>query len=179
MNWEALGAAGELVSAVAVVISLVYLAIQLRTNSKTMRANGSWSAEMSWADLNDKAAHNPQYSLLATKAVTPDAKLSDFTEAEQAQLWFSFLSVFQTTQAQYFMWKDDCLSEEIWVYRGSWLRSYIVIPLIAEYWQQMKSQNLLSSNFIAEIEQEKGLEHYKPSIAKAGDDSSGTKKNGT
>jgi hypothetical protein len=179
VNWEALGAAGEVVGAVAVVISLVYLALQLRTNSRTLRANGSWSAEMSWADLNDKTAHDPEYSLLVSKAASPEANLADFNESEQAQLWFSFLSVFQTTQAQYFMWKDGCLSDEVWNYRSSWFRSYILIPLVGVFWQQTKSQNLLSTDFITEIELERGKEHYVPYVDAIGAQSTDREHSGT
>ena len=38
MTIESLGSVGELIGGVAVVISLVYLAIQVRQNSKTTRA---------------------------------------------------------------------------------------------------------------------------------------------
>ena len=37
MNWNALGAIGELIGALAVVITLVYLAIQTRENTKAVR----------------------------------------------------------------------------------------------------------------------------------------------
>lgn len=38
MNWNALGAVGEIVGAVAVVVSLVYLAIQIRFSARTARS---------------------------------------------------------------------------------------------------------------------------------------------
>ena len=34
MNWEALGAIGEIVGAVAVVVTLGYLAVQIRKNTR-------------------------------------------------------------------------------------------------------------------------------------------------
>ena len=37
MNWEALGAIGEIVGAVAVVVTLGYLAVQIRQNTRSMR----------------------------------------------------------------------------------------------------------------------------------------------
>ena len=37
MNWDAIGAIGEIVGAFAVVLSLVYLAIQIRTQNKESR----------------------------------------------------------------------------------------------------------------------------------------------
>ena len=36
MNWEALGAIGEVVGAIAVVLTLAYLAIQVRQNSNAL-----------------------------------------------------------------------------------------------------------------------------------------------
>jgi len=37
MNWEALGAIGEIVGAVAVVVTLVYLAVQIRQNTRSAK----------------------------------------------------------------------------------------------------------------------------------------------
>ena len=39
MNWEALGAIGEIVGAVAVVLTLGYLAVQIRQNTRSVRAS--------------------------------------------------------------------------------------------------------------------------------------------
>jgi hypothetical protein len=39
LNWEAVGAIGEIVSAVAVLITLVYLAVQIRQNNRQIEAN--------------------------------------------------------------------------------------------------------------------------------------------
>ena len=39
MNWDALGALAELAGATAVVITLIYLALQLRQNSRLVKAS--------------------------------------------------------------------------------------------------------------------------------------------
>ena len=38
MNWEAIGAIGEIIGALAVFVTLVYLAIQIRQNTKAIQA---------------------------------------------------------------------------------------------------------------------------------------------
>ena len=38
MNWEAIGAVGELVGALAVLVTLVYLSMQIRQNTKSVQA---------------------------------------------------------------------------------------------------------------------------------------------
>ena len=44
MNWEAIGAIGEFMGGVVVVVSLVYLAAQIRQSNRHAEA----SAELSW-----------------------------------------------------------------------------------------------------------------------------------
>ena len=43
MNWEAIGAVGESLSAVAVLITLVYLAVQIRQNTHAMKISAMTS----------------------------------------------------------------------------------------------------------------------------------------
>jgi hypothetical protein len=42
MNWEALGAIGEIVGAVAVIVTLRYLAVQIRGGCELERLASSW-----------------------------------------------------------------------------------------------------------------------------------------
>ena len=54
MSWDAIGAIGEVVGAIAVVISLLYLASQIRTSNKTARqsANQELMGGISeWVDM--------------------------------------------------------------------------------------------------------------------------------
>ena len=39
MNWEAIGAISQMIGALAVVVSLVYLALQIRQNTKQLEQN--------------------------------------------------------------------------------------------------------------------------------------------
>ena len=156
MNWEAIGSAGEIISAVAVVVSLVYLAVQLRTNSKTLKASAAWDAETVFADLNIKVALDPEFSAIAMRYNSPDASIDDFTETERSQVWFALASVFQLVQAQYFLWKEGSLPDEVWEYRVAFVRNFILLPVVGANWQQMKPQNILSVEFVNEVELEKG-----------------------
>jgi hypothetical protein len=50
MNWEAIAAIGEVLGAVAVVITLVYLAKQLRENTKSIKLQ---SVEATFKEWNE------------------------------------------------------------------------------------------------------------------------------
>ena len=70
MNWEAIGAIGETLGAVAVVVSLLYLAAQIRQNSRivkgasaqaitqTIQSELRWSSDM--GDILVKVFNNPE-----------------------------------------------------------------------------------------------------------------------
>lgn len=53
MNWDAIGAVGELVDAVAVIVTFIYLAGQLRQNAKALRSSTYQAfndSSFSWVD---------------------------------------------------------------------------------------------------------------------------------
>jgi hypothetical protein len=59
MNWEAIGAIGEAVGAVAVVASLVYLAVQIRQNTKSVQAATFQSIAEGLADASYRLIDPP------------------------------------------------------------------------------------------------------------------------
>jgi hypothetical protein len=51
MNWQAIGAIGEIGGAVAVLVSLIYLATQIRQNTKMMRSSAKQELTISTQNL--------------------------------------------------------------------------------------------------------------------------------
>ena len=91
MNWEAIGAIGEVVGAIAVVATLAYLAVQLRQNTQSSR-NASWQAIIGMlVDLDVTEATDPQLSSFIQKAEDAPESLTDeqywkFKRIAQARL---------------------------------------------------------------------------------------------
>ena len=52
MNWEAIGAVGETVGAIAVIISLVYLALQVRSGTRALKTENRDSSFQSLMEFN-------------------------------------------------------------------------------------------------------------------------------
>jgi hypothetical protein len=59
MNWEAMGAIGEIVSAVGVIATLGYLALQVRQNSNVTRSATRQAISSVQADLGLRMAESP------------------------------------------------------------------------------------------------------------------------
>ena len=53
MTLEELYYISQIVAAVAIFASLVYVAIQTRQNSRLMRAKAAWDAQTAIAEIND------------------------------------------------------------------------------------------------------------------------------
>ena len=64
MNWEAIGAIGEIIGAIAVVITLVYLSSQLRQNTKATKQSTSREIAEDGSDWTYRLIENPEIAEL-------------------------------------------------------------------------------------------------------------------
>ena len=165
MNWEAVGAIGETIGALGVVVSLVYLAIQLRTNSQTLKANAAWDAEVLWGEANVSIGEKSEVALLVHRAAAADAKAEDFSEEERAAIYFLIRGALQYAQAQWWLWKEGNLPDEIWTMRRRWARNYINAPLMNAVWNDEIKQYILTEDFVRDVMsiEPDGEIYYSPS----------------
>ena len=68
MNWEAIGALSEFVGAIAVVITLVYLAIQIRQNTRAIRLDTGHDITEEYRDIFALMAENRELAELVHRA---------------------------------------------------------------------------------------------------------------
>jgi hypothetical protein len=80
MNWEAISAIGEIVGSIAVVVTLIYLAMQIRQTNNISQFNAVKELLKQFDDI---------YSLLATDPATRQvlAKQGELTEDEREHLY--------------------------------------------------------------------------------------------
>jgi hypothetical protein len=106
MNWDAIGAVGEVIGAIAVVCSIVYLAIQIRQGTSATAAGNmnSWTAD--YNQLLMALYYDPSDSVLFRRAIKDFESMSadDQTRAH-ALLSASALSAqnayFQSSKNQF------------------------------------------------------------------------------
>jgi len=91
MNWDAIGAVGEVVGAAAVVVTLIYLTIQLRQNTQSAQ-NSAWQAIIRvLTDLDVTEATDPELSTFIRLAEADPRQLSEdqywkFTKIAESRL---------------------------------------------------------------------------------------------
>jgi len=64
MNWDAIGAIGEVVGAVAVISTLIYLAVQIRQSNRNLAEATSASIIQSFASINSRISSDEQFAEL-------------------------------------------------------------------------------------------------------------------
>ena len=69
MDWSAVGAIGEVFGAVAVVLSLIYVAAQVRQNTSALRSSATAGAIASIRDWNRDLIADPALARIFRKGV--------------------------------------------------------------------------------------------------------------
>src|SRR6185369_694594 len=64
MNWEMLSAIGQVVAAIGVIISLIYLAVQIREQNKERRRAGINILTVQWSDLVKTGQESREFAAL-------------------------------------------------------------------------------------------------------------------
>ena len=86
MNWEAIGAIGEIVGAIAVVATLGYLAVQIRQSTRVARAEISQRMSEQVQDIDVAILSNPDAAELLDRV----GKHTDPIEGPDFWRWTSF-----------------------------------------------------------------------------------------
>ena len=95
MNWDALGAIGEFAAAVAVVITLVYLSIQLKQVRNGMHLAGYRDTKLLLNDLQNATMTSPDFAKVFVKAGIETESLEPWEEVMLNSYHFSFMSSFE------------------------------------------------------------------------------------
>lgn len=113
MNWEAIGAIGETLSAVGVIVTLVYLAIQLRQNTRALRSN-SWQAiQESEQRFDDLFSKHPEICELWVRASEGGLECLD-SEAERLQFNSLAKQLIDQFQTHHYQYERGLIETEMW-----------------------------------------------------------------
>ena len=146
MNWEAIGAVAELVAAIAVLPTLLYLAIQLRQNTRSLKSATIDSLNSSMADNARSIVENDAIIELLAK-VGSNQPLSS---TEATRLHFLLVMLVRRFEGFYFQnalgFVDDHMT-------GGYERSILsIIASNGEWWVSAKS--LYSPEFSAYVDRQ-------------------------
>jgi hypothetical protein len=107
MTIQDLGSLGEIIGAIAVVVTLIYLATQIRQNNELLRSESRQA--LVGNDITSLAA-NLQHTDVFAKYVTGQS----LSQEEQLRMSFMFTLDLRNREFEYFQYKSGLLDEETW-----------------------------------------------------------------
>ena len=108
MNWDAIGAIGEIIGAVAVVVTLLVLIVQLRQNTSEVRASTIQSLLDTSTALFSDTMSSPMPDIMAKQN-----EGETLTPAEEIRLQLFVRRNFQLFEQVYIQYCQDRISQEI------------------------------------------------------------------
>ena len=132
MNWEAVSAVGQIIGAIAVVISVVYLAVQVRSNARQMRLASMRSMSDAFNRWLQSMAENPHIGELWYRG------MRDFDSLEGGDLArYSALMdhQFRIYEDMYYQKVEGHLDPRVWRGFEAPMRDIIAYPGIQAWWR--------------------------------------------
>jgi hypothetical protein len=150
MTLDQLGSIGEIIGAFGVVISLVYLAIQIRRNTEAERTSTYQSIVSDFGALNNTMASTPELSHLFVEAMENYHQLSPDEKARISQLFFQCFRYFEN---MFYQQRKGYLDEEVWTGWKRLMLTYYSRPGFQTWWQHRR--DVYSEPFAIFLETEK------------------------
>jgi hypothetical protein len=126
MNWEAIGAVGEVLGAATVLITLGYLAVQIRQNTQVMQ-NSALGAALDFHRLFDR---NERYIALLAKS----QRKEELTLEDRAHMVERFLAIMRELESIWYQKQLGTLSPDQFQQHLDLLRWATSIPEARLMW---------------------------------------------
>jgi hypothetical protein len=144
MELEKWALVSEVVSSVAILATLFYLAIQTRQTARGILANSRSVLLSSDLLILQQSVDNP--SLL-----TGRFKLTGHTPEQLAQMESWLIALIRTREHQWFQYRDGLLDEKVWQSYRNAIPYVLSYPIERAYWDYVKHV-FFDRGFVAEMD---------------------------
>jgi hypothetical protein len=155
MNWEAIGAIGEILAAAAVVFSFVYLAAQIRQNTqqveeqcRTQRQSGMLGARSSFTEWRSLVIQDAAVASIWKRG---NESLLLLNEEERIQMDFLLVDFFWAHATIWLQMLQGMADESLWEVSRSNVALYSG-PGIRDWWSSSPHRNEYPEGFAESID---------------------------
>lgn len=133
---EALGNIGDFVGGIGVVVTLIYLAVQIRINIKTVKSAAAESVMQSMSEFFKAMAQTPGASTLIEQGFTEyDALERD----RQLEFYLWLFSWFRLAEVAHYHYSSGQLPDAFWSGQVAHLKSMLKNESVRAFWSVRKS----------------------------------------
>ncbi|HSM31552.1 MAG TPA: hypothetical protein VK854_12710 [Woeseiaceae bacterium] len=130
-NLQSLASLGEIIGAIAVVVSLVYLAVQVRQSTRAQRLENASRILDRTAAMQAALSRDPAMSTLFAKGISDPSKL---TPQERIQFTWAMYEFFGALEFMFLAAKEDSIPDEIWQRWSSAAAWWLTFPGVQAWW---------------------------------------------
>jgi hypothetical protein len=156
---ESLANLGEIIGAITVVVSLIYLAVQVRQNTQAQQTENFSRALDRVAAIQASLSQDPETSVIFSKGVSDPSKL---TSRERMQFTWTMYELFGAFEFMFLASKTNAIPEEIWQRWSSAVAWWLSYSGVRVWWTARPIP--FSQSFTAYIE---GLLENNPTDAES------------
>jgi hypothetical protein len=150
MNWEAISAISQLVGSLAVVLSVLYLAVQVHQNTRVVKLATQDAAASALRDVTKPFMENPELERIWRVGLENVSALSVEERARFFHATYQFLKAFETIHSHYVY---GLMDRQLWKGWEGLLRHYVAAPGIAHYWKlRPEVFSVRFRNFVDDLE---------------------------
>ena len=143
---------GEFIGALAVLVTLVYLALQIRSNTRAVRASTFQNVTGGWQNQL-LSTLEPGVASLVVKARHEPAALGD---SDIRRLWYLSRAMFRLCENDYFQFRNGTFDEDAWRgYRQSIVREVVGPRALRAMW--VMQRDVFSEEFAAFMDEQAEL----------------------
>ncbi len=150
MTMEYMGNLGSMIGGLAIFVSLLYLAVETRVNTKAIRSAAYHSSAVSMADSTTLTT-DPEIGGVFVKSLQPD-RIEDFSPVEQMQFFSLASQLFLRYEDIYVQFGQGAVPEDLWEMRRRFGRSLLEFPMWKSAWNVFKNSPAFIPAFVEEIE---------------------------
>ena len=132
--WAAVGAIGEILGAIGVIVTVAYLAIQIRHNTKALHLNSFQHDGEQMNRLSLSIVENPQFAGVVSKAFQNPQELAD---AEYVQFNSFLIANFHVFETLYYGYTNGTVPENLWKAEESGLKNMLAQPVVSDWWEKI------------------------------------------
>ncbi len=135
MNWDMINAVGQMLGAVGVIISIIYLAAQIRNQSKESQHAAMNALTTHWSDLNRSLVESPDLAALWLRALQSFDELDGASKLRVGAHLGRFLRV---SDSLYLGVLDGTLDQRLWRGYERTLADIAAYPGFQTWWATRK-----------------------------------------
>src|SRR5437667_700861 len=135
MNWEMLAAFGQLAAVFVGIPSLIYLAAQIREQTKERRQSAVHALTEQWGDLTTALHDSAEFSAVFLRGVQSFTDLDPVSKLRFSAFFNRFLNYFE---GMYFSHCDGILTASSWDKIERSMSDLIAYPGVQQWWETRK-----------------------------------------